>query len=160
MYAMTVGDECCNAWLDVPKLVTVSNTVVFSNPKAPFYPRLAQGKSWNKMMETWTSDYGLDEAKPFVEWGPKEGVKIRSPDGTLIFDHDSICVDDEVAAGIAGEFLEAVKRDLVGIFEVIDDDELESAQKEMQRRMAADVALPPITRELFVAIKERVRIGR
>ncbi|KAL9263944.1 putative inactive purple acid phosphatase 1 [Drosera capensis] len=74
-----------------PKLVAVSNTVVFANPKAPLYPRLAQGKSWNEMTVTWTSGYGLDEAESFVEWGPKEGVKIRSPAGTLIFDRDSMC---------------------------------------------------------------------
>ncbi|KAL9270320.1 putative inactive purple acid phosphatase 1 [Drosera capensis] len=33
MDVMTVGDECCNAWCDAPKLVAVSNTVVFANPK-------------------------------------------------------------------------------------------------------------------------------
>ncbi|KAF3774233.1 putative inactive purple acid phosphatase 24 [Nymphaea thermarum] len=31
-----------------PKLIAVSNTITFANPKAPVYPRLAQGKSWNE----------------------------------------------------------------------------------------------------------------
>ncbi|GAB2280188.1 polynucleotide adenylyltransferase [Dionaea muscipula] len=30
-----------------PKLVAVSSTIVFANPKAPLYPRLAQGKLWD-----------------------------------------------------------------------------------------------------------------
>ncbi|GAB2241654.1 hypothetical protein Droror1_Dr00018429 [Drosera rotundifolia] len=49
-------------------------------------------------------------------------------------------VDDEVAAEILGEFLDAVKRDLGGIVEFIDDDDLESTQKELQCRTTADVA--------------------
>ena len=32
-----------------PKLVAVSNSISFVNPKAPLYPRLAQGKSWNEV---------------------------------------------------------------------------------------------------------------
>lgn len=32
-----------------PKLIAVSETVTFANPKAPVYPRLAQGKSWNEV---------------------------------------------------------------------------------------------------------------
>ncbi|MCI48612.1 putative inactive purple acid phosphatase 27-like, partial [Trifolium medium] len=32
-----------------PKLVAVSNFIAFANPKAPVYPRLAQGKSWNEV---------------------------------------------------------------------------------------------------------------
>lgn len=35
-------------WLQ-PKLVAVSNSVSFANPKAPLYPRLSQGKSWNEV---------------------------------------------------------------------------------------------------------------
>ncbi|KAH7864958.1 hypothetical protein Vadar_000392 [Vaccinium darrowii] len=31
-----------------PKLVAVSNNISFANPKAPLYPRLAQGKSWDE----------------------------------------------------------------------------------------------------------------
>jgi hypothetical protein len=34
--------------LENPKLVAVSNKIAFANPKAPVYPRLAQGKSWNE----------------------------------------------------------------------------------------------------------------
>lgn len=32
-----------------PKLVAVSNSISFANPKAPLYPRLAQGKSWDEV---------------------------------------------------------------------------------------------------------------
>ena len=32
-----------------PKLVAVSNFISFANPKAPVYPRLALGKSWNEV---------------------------------------------------------------------------------------------------------------
>ncbi|KAK9276957.1 hypothetical protein L1049_006496 [Liquidambar formosana] len=46
-----------------PKLVAVSNTVAFAYPKAPVYPRLAQGKIWNEMTVTWTSGYGIYEAE-------------------------------------------------------------------------------------------------
>lgn len=74
-----------------PKLVAVSNTIAFANPKAPVYPRLAQGKEWNEMTVTWTSGYGIDEAEPFVEWGPQGGGKMRSPAGTLTFDRSSMC---------------------------------------------------------------------
>eukprot|EP00262_Sarcandra_glabra_P020886 TRINITY_DN8512_c0_g1_i2.p1 TRINITY_DN8512_c0_g1~~TRINITY_DN8512_c0_g1_i2.p1 ORF type:complete len:614 (-),score=75.40 TRINITY_DN8512_c0_g1_i2:275-2116(-) len=74
-----------------PKLIAVSNTVTFDNPKAPVYPRLAQGKSWNEMTVTWTSGYNIDEAYPFIEWGPQEGPLMRSPAGTLTFSRNSMC---------------------------------------------------------------------
>lgn len=74
-----------------PKLVAVSNIVAFANPNAPVYPRLAQGKIWNEMTVTWTSGYGINEAEPFVEWGPKGGQWGRSPAGTLTFDRSSMC---------------------------------------------------------------------
>ncbi|XP_056162202.1 probable inactive purple acid phosphatase 1 [Syzygium oleosum] len=74
-----------------PKLITASNTVAFANPKAPVYPRLAQGKEWNEMTVTWTSGYGIAEAQPFVEWGPQGRQKMRSLAGTLTFDHSSMC---------------------------------------------------------------------
>lgn len=35
-----------------PKLVAVSNAVSFVNPKAPLYPRLAQGKQWDEVSES------------------------------------------------------------------------------------------------------------
>lgn len=54
-----------------PKLISVSNFIAFANPKAPLYPRLALGKSWDIMTVTWTSGYNIDEAVPFVEWGWK-----------------------------------------------------------------------------------------
>ncbi|XP_015882148.3 probable inactive purple acid phosphatase 27 [Ziziphus jujuba] len=77
--------------LSNPKLVAVSNFISFANPKAPVYPRLAQGKSWNEMTITWTSGYNIDEAVPFVEWGLKGEIQMRSPAGTLTFDRSSMC---------------------------------------------------------------------
>lgn len=77
--------------LSKPKLVAVSNSVSFANPKAPLYPRLALGKAWNEMAVTWTSGYNIDEAVPFVEWGLKGGHHKRSPAGTLTFHQNSMC---------------------------------------------------------------------
>lgn len=77
--------------LSSPKLVAVSNSISFTNPKAPLYPRLAQGKSWNEMTATWTSGYDINEAIPFVEWGLKGGHKRRSPAGTLTFNQNDMC---------------------------------------------------------------------
>ncbi|KAH0460875.1 hypothetical protein IEQ34_008450 [Dendrobium chrysotoxum] len=74
-----------------PKLIAVSNTVYFANPKAPLYPRLAQGKLWNEMTITWTSGYNIDESLPFVEWGPNDGHQTRSPAGTLTFSRNDMC---------------------------------------------------------------------
>ncbi|KAI9124861.1 hypothetical protein K1719_004188 [Acacia pycnantha] len=77
--------------LSNPKLVAVSDKVAFVNPNAPVYPRLALGKSWDEITVTWTSGYGINEAEPFVQWGPKGGDHIRSPAGTLTFTRDSLC---------------------------------------------------------------------
>ncbi|WVZ90906.1 LOW QUALITY PROTEIN: hypothetical protein U9M48_037160 [Paspalum notatum var. saurae] len=77
--------------LSAPKLIATSNTVSFENPKAPVYPRLAQGKSWDEMTVTWTSGYSTKEAVPFVEWGPKGGDRKLSPAGTLTFGRNSMC---------------------------------------------------------------------
>ncbi|XP_077216496.1 putative inactive purple acid phosphatase 1 [Tasmannia lanceolata] len=77
--------------LSDPKLIAVSNSVTFANPKAPLYPRLAQGKSWNEMTITWTSGYAITEAEPFVEWGRHGGALTRSPAGTLTIDRNSMC---------------------------------------------------------------------
>ncbi|KAK1319413.1 putative inactive purple acid phosphatase 27 [Acorus calamus] len=74
-----------------PKLVAVSNVISFANPKAPLYPRLAQGKSWDEMTITWTSGYSILEAIPFVEWGLKGWPQTRSPAGTLTFTRNSMC---------------------------------------------------------------------
>ncbi|CAH2037868.1 unnamed protein product [Thlaspi arvense] len=74
-----------------PKLVAVSNKVVFENPNAPVYPRLALGKEWDEMTVTWTSGYGLDIAEPVVEWGIKGGERKLSPAGTLTFGRNSMC---------------------------------------------------------------------
>ncbi|KAJ4712574.1 Purple acid phosphatase [Melia azedarach] len=77
--------------LSEPKLLAVSNAISFANPKAPLYPRLSQGKSWNEMTITWTSGYNIVEAVPFVEWGPKRESQTRSPAGTLTFHRNSMC---------------------------------------------------------------------
>lgn len=77
--------------LSNPKLVAVSNFISFANPKAPVYPRLALGKSWNEMTVTWTSGYNIDEAVPFVEWHKEGGRKVQSPAGTLTFSRQSMC---------------------------------------------------------------------
>ncbi|CAD6223774.1 unnamed protein product [Miscanthus lutarioriparius] len=77
--------------LSKPKLIAVSNKVAFANPKAPVYPRLAQGKSWNEMTVTWTSGYDITEAVPFVEWGEEGGRRLLAPAGTLTFDRNSMC---------------------------------------------------------------------
>ncbi|XP_047310384.1 probable inactive purple acid phosphatase 27 [Impatiens glandulifera] len=77
--------------LSNPKLISVSNSITFHKPKAPLYPRLALGKSWNEMTVTWTSGYNLDEAVPFVEWGLTRGPRKRSPAGTLTFHRNSMC---------------------------------------------------------------------
>ncbi|GMN56636.1 hypothetical protein TIFTF001_025765 [Ficus carica] len=74
-----------------PKLVAVSNVIRFANPKAPLYPRLAQGKSWNEMTVTWTSGYNIDEAVPFVEWGFKGRDQIQTLAGTWTFHRNSMC---------------------------------------------------------------------
>ncbi|KAL8143944.1 hypothetical protein V2J09_016976 [Rumex salicifolius] len=77
--------------LSTPKFVAVSNSISFANPKAPLYPRLALGKTWNKMTVTWTSGYSIDEAYPFVEWGIDSSSLKQSPAGTLTFTRDTVC---------------------------------------------------------------------
>ncbi|VVB00021.1 unnamed protein product [Arabis nemorensis] len=74
-----------------PKLVGVSNTVAFANPKAPVYPRLALGKNWDEMTVTWTSGYNINEAIPFIEWSAKGLASRRSPAGTITFSRNSMC---------------------------------------------------------------------
>lgn len=44
-----------------------------------------------QMTITWTSGYGINEAEPFVEWGPQRGEQRRSPAGTLTFDRTAMC---------------------------------------------------------------------
>ncbi|KAF3436886.1 hypothetical protein FNV43_RR19639 [Rhamnella rubrinervis] len=74
-----------------PKVLSISNFISFANPKAPVYPRLAQGKSWDEMTVTWTSGYNIEEAVPFIEWGLKGESRTRSPAGTLTFERSSMC---------------------------------------------------------------------
>ncbi|KAG9141156.1 hypothetical protein Leryth_001657 [Lithospermum erythrorhizon] len=77
--------------LEKPQLVEVSNYIAFANPKAPLYPRLAQGKSWDEMTVTWTSGYNIDEAIPLVSWGGMGHPQKMSPAGTLTFKRSSMC---------------------------------------------------------------------
>lgn len=77
--------------LSNPKLKAVSNSVSFANPKAPLYPRLALGKSWNEMTVTWTSGYNIDEAVPLLEWGPSDSTPKQTPAGTLTFSRETLC---------------------------------------------------------------------
>eukprot|EP01018_Ginkgo_biloba_P035183 Gb_20022 [translate_table: standard] len=78
--------------LSNPVLLAISNTIRYVNPKAPVYPRLSQGKTWNEMAVTWTSGYGIDEAVPVVEWGLEgEEPVFLSPAGTLTFSRNSMC---------------------------------------------------------------------
>ncbi|KAK8522837.1 hypothetical protein V6N12_056532 [Hibiscus sabdariffa] len=44
-----------------------------------------------QMTVTWTSGYGIGEAVPFVEWGPKGGPLLHSPAGILTFDRNGMC---------------------------------------------------------------------
>ncbi|KAK3133777.1 hypothetical protein QOZ80_6AG0540880 [Eleusine coracana subsp. coracana] len=77
---------------DNPKLIAVSNKISFANPKAPVFPRLAQGKEWNEMTVTWTSGYNINEAYPFVEWRMKgEENSKRTPAGTLTYTRRQLC---------------------------------------------------------------------
>uniref|UniRef100_A0A453RMB9 Purple acid phosphatase Fn3-like domain-containing protein n=1 Tax=Aegilops tauschii subsp. strangulata TaxID=200361 RepID=A0A453RMB9_AEGTS len=79
--------------LENPTLVAVSKQVAFKNPKAPVFPRLAQGKTHDEMTVTWTSGYDIGEAYPFVEWGvvASGGNPTRTPAGTLTFSRGSMC---------------------------------------------------------------------
>ncbi|KAG2678540.1 hypothetical protein I3760_11G007400 [Carya illinoinensis] len=86
--------------LSNPKLLAVSNTIIaFANPKAPLYPRLSQGKSWNEMTVTWTSGYNATEAVPFVAWGLKGEPQSQSPAGTLTFSRNSMCAPPAQTVG-------------------------------------------------------------
>ncbi|KAK9668905.1 hypothetical protein RND81_13G095000 [Saponaria officinalis] len=78
--------------LSNPELVAMTDPISpFSNPKAPLYPRLAMGESWDVMTVTWTSGYNINEAVPFVEWGEPSGVPMRSPAGTLTYTRNQMC---------------------------------------------------------------------
>jgi len=44
-----------------------------------------------QMTVTWTSGYDINEATPFVEWGPKGKTQVQSPAGTLTFGRNSMC---------------------------------------------------------------------
>jgi len=43
------------------------------------------------MSVTWTSGYGINDAEPFVQWGPKGGDHMHSPAETLTFTSESMC---------------------------------------------------------------------
>ena len=76
--------------------MAVSKQAAFKNPKAPVFPRLAQGKTHDEMTVTWTSGYDIGEAYPFVEWGvvtysSTGNPATRTPAGTLTFNRGSMC---------------------------------------------------------------------
>ena len=76
--------------------MAVSKQAAFKNPKAPVFPRLAQGKTHDEMTVTWTSGYDIGEAYPFVEWGVvtssgNGNPATRTPAGTLTFNRGSMC---------------------------------------------------------------------
>lgn len=80
--------------LEKPALIARSDPISFKNPKAPVFPRLAQGKSHDEMTVTWTSGYDIGEAYPFVEWravGAPAAAAARAPAGTLTFSRGSMC---------------------------------------------------------------------
>ncbi|KAM0836044.1 hypothetical protein ACQ4PT_062558 [Festuca glaucescens] len=74
-----------------PTLVAVSNKIAFANPKAPVYPRLALGKTWNEMTVTWTSGYDSSEASPIVEWGMEGSPPARTTADTATFGRERLC---------------------------------------------------------------------
>ncbi|GJN15637.1 hypothetical protein PR202_gb02571 [Eleusine coracana subsp. coracana] len=74
-----------------PNLIAVSEPIAFKNPKAPVFPRLAQGNSHDEMTVTWTSGYDISEAYPFVDWGVAGAQPTRTPAGTLTFNRGSMC---------------------------------------------------------------------
>ncbi|XP_061347308.1 probable inactive purple acid phosphatase 1 isoform X1 [Gastrolobium bilobum] len=60
------------------------------NQRSDFSFALFSGGLSN-MTVTWTSGYGISDAEPFVQWGPKGEDHIHSPAGTLTFTRDSLC---------------------------------------------------------------------
>ncbi|KAG2653542.1 hypothetical protein PVAP13_1NG460976, partial [Panicum virgatum] len=90
--------------LENPKLIAVSEPISFKNPKAPVFPRLAQGKTHDEMAVTWASGYDISEAYPFVEWGAVGSgaaaqLAARSPAGTLTFSRGSMCGEPACTVG-------------------------------------------------------------
>ncbi|KNA16779.1 hypothetical protein SOVF_086060 [Spinacia oleracea] len=86
--------------LSNPKLVAVSNPIsVFPNPKAPLYPRLAMGETWDVMTVTWTSGYNIGESVPFVEWGAVDGATIQSPAATFTYTRNQMCASPARTVG-------------------------------------------------------------
>lgn len=78
--------------LSNPKLVNITEPISpFPNPKAPLYPRLAMGETWDVMTVTWTSGYNIGEAIPFVEWGRPGGATMQSPAGTFTYTRNQMC---------------------------------------------------------------------
>ncbi|CAM0952239.1 unnamed protein product [Alopecurus aequalis] len=85
--------------LSNPTLVALSNKIAFANPKAPVYPRLALGKTWNEMTVTWTSGYSVGEAYPFVEWGMKGSPPVRTEAITVTFGRERLCGEPASTVG-------------------------------------------------------------
>lgn len=86
--------------LSNPNLVAVSDPIsVFPNPKAPLYPRIAMGETWDVMTVTWTSGYNIGEAVPFVEWGRLDEATIQSPAGTFTYTRKHMCASPARTVG-------------------------------------------------------------
>jgi hypothetical protein len=60
-----------------PTLVAVSNKIAFANPKAPVYPRLALGKTWNEVSYSGIS-YHVMFRNMFSEISLKDWVFVMS----------------------------------------------------------------------------------
>jgi hypothetical protein len=100
--------------------VAVSKQVAFKNPKAPVFPRLAQGKTHDEMTVTWTSGYDISEAYPFVEWGVVTSDAGKSPmrtlAGTLTFNRGSMCGAWPVGPKLSSSIREREETDVVVVF--------------------------------------------
>ncbi|TYH80606.1 hypothetical protein ES332_D03G143800v1 [Gossypium tomentosum] len=72
------------------KTGTASLRFQLINQRADFSFALFSG-GLSDMTVTWTSGYDIDEAVPFVEWGRKGDLQVRSPAGTLTFKQNSMC---------------------------------------------------------------------
>ncbi|KAI5081659.1 hypothetical protein GOP47_0001402, partial [Adiantum capillus-veneris] len=83
-----------------PVLLAISEPIRFWNPKAPLYPRLALGRSWNEMVVTWTSGYGIHEAIPIVRWGTEEfKIENHVSAGTLTYERHDMCGPPALTVG-------------------------------------------------------------
>ncbi|CAK9250925.1 unnamed protein product [Sphagnum jensenii] len=75
-----------------PVLEAVSNTVTFSNLKAPVFLQLATGSTWDGITVTWTSGCAKEAAVPLVKWGSdNENNSYFPPAITLSYSRKDMC---------------------------------------------------------------------